>query len=506
MRFPIRRTGWIPVTLTASLALLVSGVPAADARPEQAPAPAAITETAAAQAKRPPNIVLVLTDDLEPSLLRFMPRVRAMQARGANFTNYTVSDSLCCPSRASILTGQYPHTSGIYTNTEPDGGYGKFKRLGLEQQTFAVSMQRAGYQTSFMGKYMNGYDPLAGNGQVGSNVPPGWTDWHVGGNGYRNFNYTLNENGREVRYGKKRADYLTDVLARKSGRFIRSSAAAGQPFALEVSTFSPHGPFTPAPRDAKAYPGLKAPRGPAFNEANLRDKPAWLRGRPKLTKAQIAQIDKNYRKRAQSVRSIDALIGTIRRTLKATGQLDNTYIVFTSDNGFHMGEHRLPTGKQTAFATDIEVPLVVNGPGVGHRSIGQLAQNVDLAPTFADLGGAATLRTADGRSLAPLLRGRTPANWRQAALVEHRGPNIDPGDPDRPGPRGANPPTYNALTTRSITYVEYVDGSREYYNNRTDPHQLKNAYSSLSRTRRAALKHTLADLVSCHGTADCQVR
>ena len=188
-----------------------------------------------------------------------MPRVRAMQARGANFTNYTVSHSLCCPSRATIMTGQYPHTSGIYTNTEPDGGYGKFKPRAGAADLWRVATARR-LPDQLYGQVLNGYDPLAGNGQVGSNVPPGWSDWHVGGNGFHNFNYTLNENGREVRYGKKRTDYLTDVLARKSGRFIRSSAAAGQPFALEVSTFSHTAPSPPRRATKRPIPSSR-PRG-----------------------------------------------------------------------------------------------------------------------------------------------------------------------------------------------------------------------------------------------------
>jgi N-acetylglucosamine-6-sulfatase len=493
------------LAVLAAITVAASGcTTTASARP--APAVAAAAVPSAATTKPPPNLVFVLTDDLEPSLLRFMPTVRSMQAHGAHFTNYTVSDSLCCPSRSSIFTGQYPHNTGIFTNTAPDGGYVAFQRRGLEQATFAVDLQRAGYRTGFMGKYLNGYDPLAGTGKPGSNVPPGWNEWDVAGNGYPEFNYTLNENGLEVTHGHRNADYLTDVLAAKGDRFIRTQAAAGKPFALEVATFAPHSPYTPAPRDAHKYPHLKAPRSAAFNEANISDKPAWLRGRPKLTRQQIGNLDQAYRLRAQAVRSVDALLKGLRTTLTATGQADNTYVVFSSDNGYHMGEHRLPAGKQTAFATDLVVPLVVTGPGVAKRSIPQLAQNVDLAPTFAGLAGAAALPKADGRSLAPLLHGRKPADWRTASLVEHHGPNMDPADPDRPGKNGANPPSYKAITTRNATYVEYVGGAREYYNNRADPHQLHNAYSTLSAKRRAALAATLARLASCQGTTSCQVR
>ena len=490
------------VSLSAVVAGTGAGlaVPAlADATPAPTPAPT----VAAAATPKPPNLVFVLTDDLEPSLLKYMPTVRSMQKAGASFSDYTVSDSLCCPSRTSIFTGQYPHSSGVFTNSGADGGYGAFQAHGLADQTYAVALQKAGYRTGFMGKYLNGYDPKAGDGTPGSNVPKGWNEWDVAGNGYPEFSYTLNENGREVKYGKRPQAYLTDVVSTKGQNFILNASAAGKPFALEIATFAPHAPYTPAPRDAKKYKGLKAPRSKAFNEASMADKPAWIRDRLKLTKAQIKKLDTVYRKRAQSVRSVDLMLTRLRSTLRATGQLDNTYVVFSSDNGYHLGEHRLPAGKQTAYKTDIVVPLVVTGPGVKHATIGRPAQNVDLAPTFVDAAGASALPKADGRSLLPLLKGQRPANWRAYGLVEHHGPNLDPSDPDYPGKNGANPPSYGAITNDRLTYVEYTDGEREYYDNVRDPQQLVNRWKDLSLTRRAELKTALHDLQACSGTKEC---
>jgi N-acetylglucosamine-6-sulfatase len=499
---------WLSIALATVLALLAGSGPPADPRPIDEAQPSAVERPVTDERPRGvarPNIVLVLTDDLEPSLLRFMPQVRAMQDTGATFAHFTISVPLCCPSRSSILTGQYAHTSTIYTNHEPGGGYTKFSRLGLDKQTYAVALQRAGYRTGFLGKYLNRYDPTAGDGTPGSNVPPGWNDWHVGGNAYANYNYVLNENGREVRYGNDPKSYLTDVLSRHATAFIRDADRAGQPFALQVNTFTPHSPYTPAPRHSSLYPGLTAPRSPAFNEARMDDKPAWIRDRKQLTKTEIAAIDRTYRLRAQSVRAIDDLIGNIRRTLAETGQDDNTYLLFTSDNGYHLGEHRLPAGKQTGYTTDIVVPLVVIGPTVEHRSIGQLAQNVDLAPTFVDLAGAPPLTTADGRSLAPLLTGHDPADWRTAALVEHAGSNPGRQDPKRQ-PLSTNPPTFGALYTGLTSYVEYADGSREFYDLRRDPHQLTNIYDRLTPAEREALTATLAELAACTGTEECQIR
>jgi N-acetylglucosamine-6-sulfatase len=483
-----------------STVVAVAGTSAVPALAEATPAPPPVV---AAAAPKPPNLVFVLTDDLEPSLLKYMPTVRSMQSSGASFSDYTVSDSLCCPSRTSIFTGQYPHTSGVFTNSGADGGYGAFEHNGLVDQTYAVALQKAGYRTGFMGKYLNGYDPRAGDGTAGSNVPKGWNEWDVAGNGYPELNYWMNENGREVKYGKRAQAYLTDVVSTKGQNFVLDASSAGKPFALEIATFAPHAPYTPAPRDAKKYKGLKAPRSTAFNEKNLTDKPAWIKDRKKLTKAQIKKLDTAYRKRAQSVRSVDLMLSRLRQTLRATGQLDNTYVVFSSDNGYHLGEHRLPAGKQTAYRTDIVVPLVVTGPHVAHATIARPAQNVDLAPTFVDLAGAPALPKADGRSLLPLLEGQRPANWRAYGLVEHHGPNLDPSDPDYPGKNGANPPSYEAITNNRLTYVEYSDGEREYYDNAADPQQLVNRWPDLSLTRKAELKAALHELQTCSGTKEC---
>ena len=445
--------------------------------------------TAAAAAKRP-NVVFVLTDDLAWNLVRYMPNVRKLQRRGTTFSRYFVTDSLCCPSRSSIFTGAYPHNSGIFTNTGNDGGFGTFRKRGLEQTTYATAIQPAGYRTAMMGKYLNGYRPAS------RHVPSGWTTWNVAGNAYAEFNYNLLQNDRIVRYGNRPADYLTDVLAAKGSGFINQSADAGKPFVMELATFAPHAPYTPAPRDAARFPGLKAPRGKAFDKANV-NPPSWLAGRKPLTAAQIAAIDGAFRKRVQAVQAVDDLIGRIKATLRARGLLDNTYIVFSSDNGYHMGEHRLMPGKMTAFDSDIRVPLIVAGPGVPKdRVVSRIAENIDLNPTFAQLAGTKPSPTADGRSLVGLLRGKPVRKWRRAVLIEHHGPDNRAGDPDRPtGPSG-NPSTYEAIRTRDAVYVEYRDGEREYYDLRRDPAERRNVYASLSAREKAKLSALLA---ACKG-------
>ncbi len=452
--------------------------------------------TAVAAAKRP-NVVFVLTDDLAWNLVRYMPNVRKLQRRGTTFSRYFVTDSLCCPSRSSIFTGAFPHNSGIFTNTGTDGGFGTFLNRGLEQTTYATAIQPSGYRTAMMGKYLNGYLPKT------RHVPPGWTTWNVAGNGYPEFNYNLLQNNRIVHYGRQPADYLTDVLATKGSNFINQSADAGKPFVMELATFAPHAPYTPAPRDATKFPGLKAPRGPAFDKANV-NPPSWLAGRTPLTAAQIATIDAAFRKRAQAVQAVNDLIGRITATLRARGLLDNTYIVFSSDNGYHMGEHRLLPGKMTAFDSDIRVPLVVAGPGVRKgRTVSRIAENIDLNPTFAQIAGVNPSPTADGRSLVRLLRGKRVRDWRQAALIEHHGPDNRAGDPDRPTVRSGNPTTYEAVRLGDAVYVEYRNGEREYYNLRRDPAERRNVYASLSARKKAKLSALVARLQACKGQASC---
>ncbi|BCJ48662.1 hypothetical protein Asp14428_01370 [Actinoplanes sp. NBRC 14428] len=482
--------------LTRRLAgALCAAVLLAGCTPARAPGPSGPSASAPAGDARP-NIVLVLTDDLSLNLVRFMPHVLALQRRGTTFTNATVTNSLCCPSRASLLTGRYPHSTGIFTNDGIDGGFVLFHRRGHENSTFATDLQQAGYRTALLGKYLNRYQPANTLGTAAPYVPPGWSDWHVAGNGYAQFGYTLNENHVVRRYGHAPGDYLTDVLSARASAFIEESAAARTPFLLEVATFAPHSPYTPAPRDAGAFPGLTAPRGPAF-DALPADPPKWLADREPLTAGERARIDDTFRKRAQSVRSVDRLLAAVQATLARTGVAGNTVVVFTSDNGFHTGEYRLNPGKQTAFDTDVRVPLVIAGPNVGAgRTVAAPVQNIDLRPTFADLAGIPAPPQADGRSLTPLFAGPEPP-WRTAALIEHHGPDADPTDPDRPRPGSGNPPSYAALRTPAYTYVEYVDGSREFYNRRVDPHQLRNIAAKLPPERLAELHRALKALTTC---------
>ncbi len=455
-----------------------------------------------------PNIVFVLTDDLSADLVRFMPHVLAMERHGLTFSNYFVSDSLCCPSRASIFTGNFPHDTHIYGNFGSEGGFDAFYRRREERHTFAVALRRAGYRTAMMGKYLNGYAQAAGHVADGAAtdvpatyVPPGWNEWDVAGWGYPEFNYTLNEDGVLRRYGHQPDDYLTGVLARKGVAFVDAAAQSHQPFFLELATFAPHYPYTPAPADRHDFRGVRAPRPPSFNVLPTHA-PQWLASHRRLTRKQLARIDWAFLRRVRSVQAVDRMIGQIEETLSADGLAGSTYLVFSSDNGLHTGEYGLMPGKLTAFDTDIRVPLVVTGPGVPqHSRTPLMAENVDLAKTFAAIGGS---RLADdGHSLLPVLEGKPRTDWRSAVLIEHQGPALSVRDPDYQQPASGSPTTYEAMRTDTFLYVEDADGEREFYDLRSDPFELHNVADRLTSRQLSRLHDELRALERCHGAKAC---
>jgi arylsulfatase A-like enzyme len=452
---------------------------------------------------RRPNIVFILTDDLAWNLVDYMPNVQALERRGLTFRNYYVSDSLCCPSRSSILTGDFPHNTDVFSNVGTHGGFHVFHARGEEAKTFAVALSRVGYSTAMMGKYLNGYMGGAGSPPdvPDTYVPPGWSEWDVAGDGYHEFDYVLNENGSLRFYGEQPTDYLTDVLAAKGVDFIDRSAASGKPFFLELSTFAPHSPYVPAPRDAADFPGLTAPRPPSFDTIPTHP-PGWLARRPPLKPEQVERIDDVFRLRAQSVQAIDALIGRIEAALQARGLDQSTYLVFSSDNGLHTGQFRLMPGKMTPYDFDVRVPLVVVGPGVpAGATTDRMVENVDLAPTFTALGRAPL--AGDGHSLLPILRGTAGPAWRNAILVEHHGADLRGIDPDFQQSASGNPATYEAMRTHRFLYVEYRDVDREYYDLARDPFELHNIAFRLKPGRLARLHSQLLALQRCRGGPAC---
>jgi arylsulfatase A-like enzyme len=484
----------------------------------------------AANPLTPPNIVLINTDDLDARSVACMPNVQSLLARqGVTFANAFVTTPLCCPSRASLLRGQYAHSHGVLSNTGDNGGFPAFYRLGDEDSTVATWLQDAGYRTALLGKYLNRYP----KGAAESYVPPGWDEWSAftsgdddeGGSYYSD--YALNQDGTIVRYGQQPSDYSTDVLAARATDFVDRAAAAGDPFFLYIAPYAPHGPSTPASRHTGAFADVRAPRVPSFAEADVSDKPAWVQALPALNDDQIALIDDRYQRRLRSLLAVDEMVASLVETLGADGVLDNTYIVFTSDNGYQLGEHRIPLGKQAPYDESIRVPLIVRGPGVAAGAVvASIALNVDLAPTFAELANASPADFVDGRSLVPLLDGDPPAEWRHGFLVER----YDRTRPDQWGAPGPVPvdaargdrdalereegdaitdvapidsPPYLALRTERYLYVEYASGERELYDMQTDPYQLENLAATADPALLAALAANLDHLRLCAG-ADCR--
>jgi N-acetylglucosamine-6-sulfatase len=464
-----------------------------------------------------PNVILILTDDLDAASISHMPNLRSLLIdQGTTFENAFVTDPLCCPSRATILRGQYAHNHGVLGNEPPQGGFEKFRAMGHQSSTMATWLQDEGYRTIFVGKYMNGYE--------GTHVPPGWDEWYAVSGNYMSTD--LNENGTINHYDPEQ-DHLDDVLAERAAGYVGrpgggvpSFFVPHKPFLMWVGTTAPHAPATPAPRHENSLQDLSLPEPPSFDEKDVSDKPEWIRDNPHLTPEQIARAEDLYRKRLQSMLAVDEMIAELVDTLRQSGELENTYIFFTSDNGLHLGTHRLTAGKWTAYEEDIRVPLIVRGPGVpeGER-LEHLVLNNDLAPTIAELGGADTPSFVDGRSLVPLLEDDDPfpEDWRRAFLVEaatelggvEADPTVDDGSPELPLSGDPSPerrwghPALEALRTEDGLYVEYEGGERELYDLEEDPYQLENRYeiSDPGTVRRA--EEWLEALRGCAG-ATCR--
>src|SRR5829696_7795809 len=335
------------------------------------------------------NIVFVVTDDMEEEMLREMPIVqRRLVDEGVRFDNALVSDSLCCPSRATMLRGQYSHNHRVQTNSLPDGGARRYRQLDRDQSTFATWLEDSGYRTGLVGKYMN-------NAQR-NYTPPGWDEWYamVGSAS----EHTLDENGQVRDYPNVRE--MTAVYRAKSLGFLRHATdeASDPPFMLWIGTWAPHLPAKFSARHADLYENAKLRKPPSFNEQDLSDKPRWLREVPRLTEHQIQALQTENRDRLRSLRDVDEMVGAIMNLLRDRKELINTYVVFTTDNGLQRGEHRL-LKKSTPYEEAAGVPLAIRGPGVPPGEVrDQLVINNDFAPTFADWANTGVPGFVDGRS------------------------------------------------------------------------------------------------------------
>jgi N-acetylglucosamine-6-sulfatase len=471
----------------------------------------------AAKQKRP-NIVMIMDDDQSAEQQRFLTKTNAdIGAHGVTFDNSFVNYSLCCPSRSTLLTGQYAHNHGVRGNQPPSGGYSRLApTLG---NSLPVWLQRAGYYTAHIGKFLNGYWATSPD----SEEPPGWNEWYgsldkadgFAGGTYTAYGYTLNENGRIVHYGSTPdavdpATYQTDVYSQKAADLIRRRAPSRKPFYLSVAPRDPHSEAAAcncagdnpraAPRYQGALAGLTAPRTPAFNEADVSDKPSNIKNLPLLNQTQINNVDARYRARAEALLGVDDLVQNVVSTLKQQGELKNTVLLFTSDNGFFHGEHRVPQGKVRLYEPSIRLPLMIRGPGVPkgvHRR--QPVGNVDLAPTILDFAHAKAGRKEDGISLLSIMRDKLDWPGRALDLETYFTPDTteDPEDP---------PLNYQGVRTDRYLYANYGTGEQELYDLRNDPFELQNAVGNPAYSRvKASLQALLGGIADCAGRR-CRAR
>jgi N-acetylglucosamine-6-sulfatase len=417
-----------------------------------------------------PNILFILTDDQRfdtvdttHSIDGVTPVMQTVMSeivnKGVRFENSFVTTALCAPSRSSLLSAKYSHTTGVHDNGGGDGGFGAFN----DASTIPVWLKAAGYHTGLYGKYINGYNSAA------PYIPPGWDEWHA----FKQvayFDYTLENNGAEVAYGSADADYSTDVLRDLAVQFIHD-ASSQQPFFLYFAPKAPHAPATPAPRHAGMFSSIPPWRPPNYNEADVSDKPAWVQAiAPWGTNKQNNQ-DAFDRKQLESLQAVDEAVAALLQALTDIGQIDNTIIIFASDNGYSWGSHRWEP-KQCEYEECMRVPLAIR-----YRPLAPLPRvesgfglNIDHGLTLAELAGAIPDPGAEGVSMVRLLDG-TATSWRTDFLQEHW--DSTAGDETDLG----SIPTYAEVRGIPWKYNELVTGETELYDIVTDPYELTNVSS-----------------------------
>ena len=445
-----------------------------------------------------------MTDDQTQASLAKLPTVTSqLAARGTTFANNFTNWPLCCPSRSTFYTGQYAHNHGVLGNTPPDGGFVSFD----DSRTLPVWLQKAGYRTIHIGKYLNGY----GNANTDpSYVPPGWDEWYSasGDSTQRVYDYQLNQNGSLVSHGTSPADFKQDVFTDLAVDAINRHAPHG-PFFMGVMYTAPHSggpnpnpqpPFNcdgtakPAPRHATSFNDEPLPLPPSFNEADVSDKPAAIQQLTPIDAAAAAGIRRRYRCRLESLLSVDEGVGRILDALSAAGELNDTMVVFTSDNGYFAGEHRVREGKNRVYEEALRVPLVIRGPGVpAGVTVDDLSTNADLAPTILDAAGATPGLKEDGQSLLPFADHPTRFHGRE--LLIEKGTVSDDEDDDV-----VQSGAFAAVHTSRYIYVQNATGELELYDLQADPYELQNQISNPSYDRvQAALAARLGPLRGCAG-------
>ncbi len=485
------------------------------------------------------NVIFILTDDMTSSELAGMPNVMSeIAGQGTRFNRAYVSFPLCCPSRATMIKGQYMHNHGVRGNFPPQGGWPKYQPH--ETNDLPIWLHRAGYHNVHIGKYMNGYPTQ--NGILP--VPLGWDEWYgkVSEDALY-FNYQLIEKTspggtpRITFYGDRPLDYQTDVFGDRAVDFVKDHPVSQEPFLLDLWFNSPHGPFDPAPRDLFRLAGAPLPRLPAFNEKDVSDKPRWFQrqARKRLSGAQIKLIDNERRRAQEQLLSVDESIGELIQALRGDGILDDTYIIFASDNGFFRGEHRIASGKYLPYDPSSRVPLLIRGPGIPAGGVSnELVWNGDITQTILQIASGSEDPALDSRSLLPfaenpalrstrpiLLEGDTGAGGTEVEPAQTSAARAREARIGVLGKRGVRnleqepnaiksattegAPAYRSIRTDRYEYTVYANGQTELYDMWRDPAQLRSlARDPRYRYVRKWLYNALIPLSSCAG-GSCRV-
>lgn len=437
-----------------------------------------------------PNIILITTDDQSVTDMSVMAHVQARLAgRGTTFAHAYSPYPLCCPARATILTGQYAHNNHVFGNQPPYGGFQAFD----DSNTLPLWLQSVGYNTAIIGKYLNGY-PAAGAPDY---VPPGWDTWRVPTQGIYNYrHWTLNENGRQVAYT---GQYETNFIGQEASQLVSTLAASTKPYFLWAGFLAPHvgrpheagdptgGFLTPnvAPRYRGTLSGVRLPAKLSIDEADVSDKPAFVRNSPILSRSGLRQVNEQ---RLESLLSVDDAVNGLLNAVLATGERSKTIIIFTSDNGYLIGEHRR-IGKDIGYEEATRVPFIVAGPGFDTgQTRDQKVSLTDIAPTVADEAHATPGLRQDGVSLTKIAADPTTTDHR-AILLE--------GGPTRAEPNR----WYSGIHTNRYDYVDYRStGEKEFYDLKKDPEQLHNlAVLAPGSAEEHKLARALTTLKSCAG-------
>lgn len=437
-----------------------------------------------------PNIILINLDDADVDIFAddilksHLPNIRQLATEGLRFTNCHVVTPLCGPSRTCLLRGQHAHRTGIKTNVASGpmnngytGAYQAFKELGYEQEHLGVWMQRAGYRTMMIGKYLHGrMNPIG---------VPGWDDLHIcfGGNYYATSRYSSRLPKADRRRATAETDYRTVVEADEAVWMIEQQdkrnrdSGIDEPFFLYIAPLAPHKPAGKTRMVQEDYQELgkkiRLPNTPDFNEADVSDKPVHLQA-PKLTVEEVKSMNEEFRLRVLATKSVDDMVGRIRDVLRETEFDQNTYLFFTSDHGYQLGHNRM-IAKKVPYHRNTVVPMFVVGPGVASGSSDHLLAHIDLVPTFLELAGGSASVKLDGKSWIPLFS-NAPKDFnnpfRSELLIQNWEAKSQLGN--------LIPASYASLRMPHEIFTEWSNGEREYYDLTADPYQLDNRYSALS--------------------------